>query len=61
MATKSALEQVSEKYEEAKRKANAILSDPQHLMTDLVIARAEQYTWSHALTILQSCRGEFVG
>lgn len=31
-----------------------------HFMTDVVIAQAEMYTWAHALTILQSCRGQSV-
>lgn len=57
---KSALQQVSEKFEEAKREYYAM--DPITTQNEqLLIALTKVNVWGQALQILQDQRGNFVG
>lgn len=56
----TALDEVSAKYEHAKREYGKTLKDNQHSMTSLVICRAEMHVWGEALAILQQHRGETI-
>lgn len=57
---KSAIEEVNDRYEKAKREYYAM--DPITTPNEkLLIALTEVKVWSHALQILQDRRGNFIG
>lgn len=59
---KSAIEEVSERYEKAKRVYYGMISSPYGVSNDqFLIAKTEFQVWGNALQILQDRRGNFIG
>jgi hypothetical protein len=59
---KSAIEEVSDQFEKAKRTYYKMVESPAGLSNDqILIAKTEFQVWGSALQILQDRRGNFIG
>lgn len=58
---KSALEQVSERYEQAKREYYECLGHNDRIEVQFRMKQEAFHVWGACLAILQDCRGDFVG